>query len=206
MSITYVLEGAVLYLPSSASQSSQLLTSSEYVMDLDELKDIHASFVLDQRREPAECEIISIKNSNATKLVLPCSPARSVSSSTSTTMHSPNPMSLTMHSPNPMSLHSPIFGSPGSSSSEFFAKKRKEVDEKRSKLRAQVNDIEEKWSQQQRCFAFEELKRLKIVFDVKTKETKEAELNLKMAESVVDEVKAIAKRTYLLNEQLNLLL
>ena len=97
-------------------------------------------------------------------------------------------------------MHSPL------SSAEFHAMKRKEMDDRRNLIQMQLKELQELWPPQRKCRAFEDVKKLKSEFDVLTRNTKDAEFRLKVADSILDEAKAVLKRRTLLTEQLQLLL
>ena len=170
----------------ASSLSAALMTVPllEYGVDADELKEIEASLALQCQKESSDCLIVTKPTLQV--LQAPFSPSRSVSSSV---LHSPNPLN----------------GSPVSSS-EFLANKRKQMDESRSKINAQLKEIETGCSPKRKCLAFEDVKRLKSEHEVQIKRANKTKLRLEVADSVLDEVKAIWKRRGLLMQQLQQLL
>ena len=73
------------------------------------------------------------------------------------------------------------------------------------KICLQLKEIETLCPPIRKCKAYEEVKKLRTEHDLLMRNTKDAEIRLQLADSVLDEVKAIWKRRNLLMEQLQLL-
>ena len=186
---------------------------SEYAgLGPDELKEIQASILFDIQKKSADCQIISTNllqapPSSPAKPVAPSlqpgllSPAKSVASSSAAS--SPAGNKTTSQVPTPIFPYSDICWF--TFSVQFLADKKKQTDDIRNKIHMQLKELETLCPRSRKCNAFEEVKKFKTEYDVLSRNTKDAEIRLKLSESNRDEVIAIWNRRSLLLEQLQLL-
>ena len=208
---------------------------SEYAgLGPDELKEIQASILFDIQKKSANCQIISTNllqapPSSPAKPVAPSlqpgllSPAKSVASSSAasspagnkTTSQVPTPIfpyseicwftfsvQKTCNSPTPIFPYEICWFT---FSVQFLADKKKQTDDIRNKIHMQLKELETLCPRSRKCNAFEEVKKFKTEYDVLSRNTKDAEIRLKLSESNRDEVIAIWNRRSLLLQQLQLL-
>ena len=191
-------DSALLLLSPVKSSLKSFASLDEVVLiNDDDLKDIGVAMEMDLK---ASAESTMLKTNQAFS-----SPAKSMSSQGNGSAAVFSPVNKTTSQVAVLQTPCSPAKSGSSSSADFFANKKRQIDENRTKIHLQLKEIEVLCPPLRKCRAFEDVKRLRTEYDLLTRNTKDAEIRLQLADSVLDEVKAIWKRRSLLMEQLQLL-